>query len=48
MSRPREVEQALGTPQWAEIGVLYRSSELTILKVIWAPGMSIYPHDHRM
>jgi predicted metal-dependent enzyme (double-stranded beta helix superfamily) len=48
MSRPREVEQALGTPQWAEIGTLHRSPELTILKVIWAPGMSIYPHDHRM
>jgi predicted metal-dependent enzyme (double-stranded beta helix superfamily) len=48
MSRPREVEQALGTPQWAEIGALHRSPKLTILKVIWAPGMSIYPHDHRM
>ena len=48
MLQPREVEQALGTPQWAEIGTLHRSPELTILKVIWAPGMSIYPHDHRM
>jgi predicted metal-dependent enzyme (double-stranded beta helix superfamily) len=48
MARPGEVEQALGTPQWAEIGTLHRSPELTILKVIWAPGMSIYPHDHRM
>jgi predicted metal-dependent enzyme (double-stranded beta helix superfamily) len=48
MARPREVERALGTPQWAEIGTLHRSPELTILKVIWAPGMSIYPHDHRM
>lgn len=48
ISRPAEVEQALGTPQWAEVGTLYRSPELTILNVIWAPGMSIYPHDHRM
>jgi predicted metal-dependent enzyme (double-stranded beta helix superfamily) len=48
MSRPSEVEQALGAPQWAEIGTLHRTAELTILKVIWAPGMSIYPHDHRM
>jgi predicted metal-dependent enzyme (double-stranded beta helix superfamily) len=48
MSRPSEVEQALGTPQWAEIGTLHRSPELTILKVIWAPSMSIYPHEHRM
>ncbi len=48
VSRPGEVERALGTPQRAEIGTLHRSSELTILKIIWAPGMSIYPHDHRM
>jgi predicted metal-dependent enzyme (double-stranded beta helix superfamily) len=48
ISNPREVEQALGTPQWAEIGTLHRSPQLTILKVVWAPGMSIYPHDHRM
>ena len=48
MAHPREVERALGTPQWAEIGTLYRSPALTILKIIWAPGMSIYPHDHQM
>ena len=48
MSSPGEVEQALGTPQWAEVVTLHRSPELTVLKVIWAPGMSIYPHDHRM
>jgi predicted metal-dependent enzyme (double-stranded beta helix superfamily) len=48
MARPREVEQALGTPQWGDVGALHRSSDLTILKVIWAPDMSFYPHDHRM
>src|SRR5262249_58696872 len=25
-----------------------RSPELTILNVIWPPGLAIYPHDHRM
>jgi hypothetical protein len=41
MSRPREVEQALGTPHWAASGTLHRSPELTSLKLSWAPGMSI-------
>ena len=48
VSRPANVERALGTPTKGEIISLYRSSDLTILNVIWAPGMSIYPHDHRM
>jgi predicted metal-dependent enzyme (double-stranded beta helix superfamily) len=48
VSAPAEVVQALGEPKKAEIVPLYRSDTLTILNVIWAPGMSIYPHDHRM
>ena len=27
---------------------LYHSPELTILNVVWAPRMTIYPHNHRM
>ncbi len=27
---------------------IYSSPELSILKVVWAPGMSIPPHDHLM
>lgn len=48
VANPAEVERALGMPRKAEIINLYRSDTLTILNVIWAPGMSIYPHDHRM
>ena len=48
MSRPGEVEQALGTPQCGEVVTLHRSPELTVIKAIWAPGISFYPHDHRM
>jgi predicted metal-dependent enzyme (double-stranded beta helix superfamily) len=48
VSRPGDVERTLGTPRWAEMGTLYRSPELTILNIIWAPGMYLYPHDHRM
>jgi predicted metal-dependent enzyme (double-stranded beta helix superfamily) len=48
VSRPEEIAAALGPAMKAEIGTLYRGLDLTMLKVIWAPGMSIYPHDHRM
>jgi predicted metal-dependent enzyme (double-stranded beta helix superfamily) len=48
VSQPGDVERALGTPSKAQIAPLYRAEDLTILNVIWAPGMSIYPHDHRM
>ena len=40
--------QALGVPAQAGLFPVYQSPELTILNVIWAPGMSLYPHDHRM
>jgi len=48
VSKPSEVVRGLGEPRKAELVPLYRSDTLTILNVIWAPGMSIYPHDHRM
>ena len=28
--------------------LLYRSSNLTVLNVIWPPRMTLFPHDHRM
>ena len=48
LSCPQEVAAALGPATRAEIATLHHSPELTVLRVIWAPGMSIYPHDHRM
>ena len=48
MARPEEVERVLGTPTLGQITTLHHSPELTMLHVIWAPGMAIYPHDHRM
>jgi predicted metal-dependent enzyme (double-stranded beta helix superfamily) len=35
-------------PERAGIDVLHRADDLTVLHVVWAPGMAIYPHDHRM
>ena len=48
VAHPSDVERALGAPHEAKLVTLYQSPELTILNLIWAPGMSIYPHDHRM
>ena len=48
VAEPSEVEAALGTPRQGEIVTLHHSPELTVLNVIWTPGMAIYPHDHRM
>jgi hypothetical protein len=48
MAHPADVEAALGTPRRGKIVSLHRSEEVTILNVIWTPGMAIYPHEHRM
>jgi len=48
VSEPGSVIGALGEPQRAGISVLYRAPNLTVLNVVWGPGMTIMPHDHRM
>jgi predicted metal-dependent enzyme (double-stranded beta helix superfamily) len=48
MARPGDVERALGTPTMGQVTALHHSPQLTVLNVIWTPGMAIYPHDHRM
>ncbi|HEX6155996.1 MAG TPA: hypothetical protein VFZ54_08230 [Burkholderiales bacterium] len=48
VSEPRAVLKWLGAPQRGEVQKLYHSPELTILNVVWAPYMTIYPHNHRM
>lgn len=47
VANPSAVAAAL-PPERAEIVRLHVSPELTILKVVWAPGMSFGPHNHRM
>ncbi|MBV8301526.1 MAG: hypothetical protein JOY68_06355 [Candidatus Dormibacteraeota bacterium] len=44
----REVTRELGEPARGQLRVLYSSAELTIVHAVWAPCMSLYPHDHRM
>ena len=48
VSDPTSVIATLGEPKRGEIQTLYQSSELTILNVIWAPRMTLFPHNHQM
>ena len=48
VSSPTDVLHALGEPRRSEVQKLYHSSDLTILNVIWAPRMTIMPHNHQM
>jgi predicted metal-dependent enzyme (double-stranded beta helix superfamily) len=47
MADPLSVSRAL-PPERAGITKLHVAPEITILHVVWAPGMSFGPHDHRM
>jgi len=42
------VLKGLGEPKRAEIQKLYHAPDLTILNVIWAPMMTVMPHNHQM
>jgi predicted metal-dependent enzyme (double-stranded beta helix superfamily) len=48
VSDPAAVLKALGEPKRSEIQKLYHSNDLTILNVIWAPHMTVMPHNHQM
>jgi hypothetical protein len=48
VSDPTAVLKGLGEPQRAEIQKIFHSDALTILSVVWAPGMMAMPHNHRM
>ncbi len=48
VSDPASVLKALGEPVRGEMQTLYRAEDLTILNVIWAPWMTLLPHNHRM
>ena len=48
ISNPTAVLKVFGEPQRAEIQKFFHSDALTILNVVWAPGMMLMPHNHRM
>jgi predicted metal-dependent enzyme (double-stranded beta helix superfamily) len=45
---PAGILRGLGELRRAQLQRLYHASDLTILNLIWAPTMTIMPHDHRM
>jgi predicted metal-dependent enzyme (double-stranded beta helix superfamily) len=47
LERAREMADALA-PTEGGLSVLHQAPDLTVLHVVWAPGMVLYPHDHQM
>jgi predicted metal-dependent enzyme (double-stranded beta helix superfamily) len=47
MTHPLAVANAL-RPEKGGFSLLHHAPDLTVLHVVWAPGMRIYPHNHRM
>lgn len=48
VSEPASILKALGEPKRAQLHALYRSADVTILNVVWAPYMTLMPHNHEM
>ena len=48
MNDPDQLVAALGEPAKGGIISLHRSPELTVLQIIWPPGMALYPHNHNL
>jgi predicted metal-dependent enzyme (double-stranded beta helix superfamily) len=47
LSAPDELAETLD-PQEGGLNLLHNAPDLTVIHVVWAPGMVLYPHDHRM
>lgn len=45
---PGALIRALGEPTKGGVRKLYQSDELTVLNLVWAPHMTIMPHNHNM
>lgn len=45
---PAGVLKGIGEPSRAEVQKLYHAPDLTILNVVWGPGMTVRPHNHLM
>jgi predicted metal-dependent enzyme (double-stranded beta helix superfamily) len=48
ISNPKSVLQRLGAPEKGGLRTLYRSTDLTILNIVWSPLMQLVPHEHNM
>lgn len=48
VAMPGDVIAAMGEPRRAGVQVLHRSTELTVLNLVWGPRMCQLPHNHAM
>ena len=48
VSDPAALMCAIGEPERGGVQRLYVSDELTILNLVWAPRMTLRPHNHNM
>jgi predicted metal-dependent enzyme (double-stranded beta helix superfamily) len=48
VAEPEALIKAVGEPRRAGVSMLYRAPDLTILNLVWGPGMSVMPHNHEM
>jgi len=44
----RELPEAVGKPASGWLDIWHLSATLTVLNAVWPPGMTLYPHNHRM
>src|SRR5262245_46130213 len=47
-SEPDSVLRAMGEPNRAKVDRLHVSKDLVVLNVVWAPYMTVAPHNHNM
>jgi predicted metal-dependent enzyme (double-stranded beta helix superfamily) len=48
ITKPAALEHAVGEVERGGIAPLHVSTELTVLRVAWTPGMVLNPHDHQV
>jgi predicted metal-dependent enzyme (double-stranded beta helix superfamily) len=48
VSAPTSILKQVGEPKRGVLQTLYRSADLTILNIVWAPYMTLMPHNHQM
>ena len=48
VSDPEGVMKALGAPERGGVKKIHGTDKISIINVVWAPWMTIMPHDHRM
>ena len=48
VSEPGAILAEMGEPKEPGLHTVYRADDLTILNVVWAPLMVLFPHNHNM